>query len=109
MTLTIEVPPEVQSALAAKAAQLGVPLERYAAGVLQRDVESNGGARVNAERDNSLSDSQSEEDPNPIARALALRDELGPSIRAGTRRSDTPLDAAADLAILREERFADAS
>lgn len=105
MTLTIEVPPDVQSALEAKAARLGMPLERYAAGVLQRDVESNGDTRVNAERDHS----QSEEHPNPIARALALRDELAPSIRAGTRRADTPLNAVADLAALREERFADAS
>ncbi len=105
MTLTIEVPPEVQSALEAKAAQLGLPLERYAAGVLQRDVETNGDARLDAERDHL----SSEDHPNPIAHALALLDELTPSIRAGTRRSDTPLNAVADLAILREERFADAS
>ena len=41
MTLTIEVPAEVESALEAKAARLGVPMERYVAGVLRRDVESN--------------------------------------------------------------------
>jgi hypothetical protein len=44
MTLTIEVAADVESALAAKAARLGVPVERYAAGVLRRDVESNGHA-----------------------------------------------------------------
>lgn len=42
MTLTIEITPEVETAIAAKAARLGVPIERYAAGVLRRDVESNG-------------------------------------------------------------------
>jgi hypothetical protein len=42
MTLQIEVAPEVESALAAKAARLGVPVERYAAGVLRADVETNG-------------------------------------------------------------------
>lgn len=42
MSLLVELPPETESALAAKAARLGVPLERYAAAVLRRDVESNG-------------------------------------------------------------------
>ncbi len=45
MTLQIEVAPEVEQALEAKAARLGVPVERYAAGVLRADVESNGDAR----------------------------------------------------------------
>lgn len=40
MTLSIEIAPEVQSALTARAARLGVPVERYAAGVLRRDVEA---------------------------------------------------------------------
>ena len=40
MTLTIEVAPEVESRLQEKAARLGVPVERYAAGVLRRYVES---------------------------------------------------------------------
>ncbi len=42
MTLTIKIPPDVESALKARALRLGVPVERYAAGVLRRDVESNG-------------------------------------------------------------------
>ena len=41
MTLTIEIEPETQRAIEGKAARLGVPVERYAAGVLRRDVESN--------------------------------------------------------------------
>jgi hypothetical protein len=44
MTLTIEVAPETERALEAKAARLGVPVERYAAGVLRRDVEGDGSA-----------------------------------------------------------------
>ncbi len=41
MTLTLKIPKTVESALEAKAARLGVPVERYAAGVLRRDVENN--------------------------------------------------------------------
>jgi hypothetical protein len=41
MTLQLELPPETEAALEAKAQRLGVPIERYAAGVLRRDVESN--------------------------------------------------------------------
>ena len=40
MTLTIEIEPETQRALEGKARRLGVPVERYAAGVLRRDVEN---------------------------------------------------------------------
>ena len=40
MTLTIEIEPETQRAIEGKAARLGVPVERYAAGVLRRDVEN---------------------------------------------------------------------
>jgi hypothetical protein len=93
MTHTLDLPAELESGLEAKAARLGMPMERYIIGVLRREVEANGNG---ATREN-----------NPVARALALRDELAASIQAGTRRSDVPLDAAADLAILREERFAD--
>lgn len=52
MTLTIEIEPETQRAIEGKAARLGVPVERYAAGVLRRDVESdveNDEARQNAD------------------------------------------------------------
>ncbi len=41
MTLIIEIEPETQRAMEGKAARLGVPVERYAAGVLRRDVENN--------------------------------------------------------------------
>lgn len=42
MSLIIEAPREIEAALEAKAARLGVPVERYALGVLRRDVEGNG-------------------------------------------------------------------
>jgi len=50
MSLLIETPREIETALAAKAARLGVPVERYALGVLRRDVESNGGSTVESPR-----------------------------------------------------------
>jgi len=46
MTLQIEFPSEIEQALEAKAARLGVPVEHYAAGVLRRDVKSNGDTRT---------------------------------------------------------------
>jgi len=39
MTLTLEIPETVETALEAKAARLGVPVERYASDVLARDVQ----------------------------------------------------------------------
>ncbi len=45
MTLTLEIAPDVERALEAQAAQLGVPLDRYAVGVLQRQAENNGDTR----------------------------------------------------------------
>jgi hypothetical protein len=44
---------------------------------------------------------------NPLRDALALREELAPIIRAGTRNGGAPFDAAADVRAMREERFAD--
>jgi hypothetical protein len=43
MSLILELPAETEAALTAKAARLGVPLERYAVGVLRRDVEGRAG------------------------------------------------------------------
>jgi hypothetical protein len=42
MTRTLELPPELESGLEAKAARLGVPVEYYIIGVLRHDIESNG-------------------------------------------------------------------
>ena len=41
MSLLLDLPAETESALEAKAARLGMPLERYAMSVLRHDVESN--------------------------------------------------------------------
>ena len=38
MTLTIELPTDLERALTAQAADLGVPIEQYALGVLKRQV-----------------------------------------------------------------------
>ncbi len=92
MTLTLELDAREQAALEAKAARLGVPVERFALGVLRREVESDGDTRAR----------------RPLARALALRDELAATIHAGTMSNGAKLDAAADLTAMREERFADA-
>lgn len=43
MSLLLDLPAETEAALQAKAARLGVPVERYAAGVLRRDVENGNG------------------------------------------------------------------
>jgi hypothetical protein len=75
MTLTIEVPPETESALEAKAARLGVPVERYAAGVLRRDVESSGSGGF-----------------------MAMLAESAPRIAAGTLRPLTPDDISQAIA-----------
>jgi len=40
MTLTIELEPEEMQVLASRAARLGVPVERVASDVVQRDVKS---------------------------------------------------------------------
>ncbi len=42
MTLTLDLSEEITSGLEAKAARLGVPVERFAVGVLRREVEANG-------------------------------------------------------------------
>ena len=42
MTLTIELPPQKERILRAKAARLGVPIERYALDTLLRDAEEPG-------------------------------------------------------------------
>ncbi len=94
MTHTLELSPDVERALEAKARRRGVSLAAYL-----RDV---------AQRDAATPDAGDDAARNSIDRALALLEELTPIIQAGTRRADTPLDAAADLAALREERFADA-
>ena len=49
MKLELKIAPDVEQALEAKAQRLGVPVERYAAGVLRRDVESNGGPYESAQ------------------------------------------------------------
>jgi hypothetical protein len=85
MTLTIEVAPEVESRLQEKAARLGVPVERYAAGVLRRDVESNDDPRAPV-----------------IASRLAALGKLR-ELAAGTRAGWPPLS---DSAISRENIYA---
>jgi len=75
MTLTIEIEPETQRVIEGKAARLGVPVERYAAGVLRRDAESNE-PRV---LDKSLSDKRG-------AAFLALLEKARPIVAAGTLR-----------------------
>lgn len=74
MTLTIEIEPETQRAIEGKAARLGVPVERYAAGVLRRDVE-NSEPRVN----NRVPDKRG-------AAFMALLDKARPIVAAGTLR-----------------------
>ncbi len=49
MKLELEIAPDIEQALVAKAQRLGVPVERYAAGVLRRDVETNGGPYESAQ------------------------------------------------------------
>ncbi len=93
MTLTIEVAADVESVLAAKARRRGVSLAAYLRDVAQREAAT---------------PDASDEAHNSIGRALALLDELAPTIRAGTMNGGVQFDAAADLAALRDERFADA-
>jgi hypothetical protein len=93
MTLTLDLPAEITTGLEAKAARLGVPVERFAVGVLRREVETNGNGQA------EYSDAS-----HPITRARALRQELAAALRSP---GGAALDAAADLAALREERFAD--
>ena len=50
MKLELEIAPDVEQALKSKAQRLGVPVERYAAGVLRRDVETNGGPYESAQK-----------------------------------------------------------
>ena len=86
MSLIIEAPREVEAALIAKAARLGVPVERYALGVLRRDVESNG----------AQSTVESEAKPRGF---LALLDASAPRIAAGVLHpisSDAITQAIAD-------------
>lgn len=84
MTLTIEIAPETQRAIEGKARRLGVPVERYAAGVLRRDVE-NDEPRATTKQG---------------AAFLALLDKARPIIAAGTLRPITSesVNAAIDAA-----------
>ncbi len=75
MTLRLELPPETEAALEAKAQRLGVPIERYAAGVLRRDVESNAGGGF-----------------------MAMLAESAPRIAAGTLRPITSDDISQAIA-----------
>ncbi len=93
MTHSLDLSPELESGLEAKAARLGVPMERYIIGVLRREVESNGNGQA------EYSDAS-----HPITRARALRQELAAALRSP---GGAALDASADVAALREERFAD--
>ena len=95
MTLTIEVTPEVESALQAKAAQHGLSVEGYAAGVLERDA-------VSVETPETPQATAPQATDNPLAVALRLAKELGSTIKAGTRGV---MDAAADVEANREERM----
>lgn len=90
MILTLELPPELEERLEAKAQVHGQDVRTFALAVLQREAKS--GADLTST-------------PSPLAQALALSRELSPVIKAGTRQSDKPLDAAADLTALREERW----
>ena len=85
MTRTLDFPPELENRLQVLAAQNGTSVEAF----ILRAVEAAA-------------------EPNPLRDALALLDELSPTIRAGTSNGGAPLDAAAELNTLREERFADA-
>lgn len=51
MALTLELEPEVESALAAQAARLGVPVERYIAGVLHRQAQNKTGEEMAGTRE----------------------------------------------------------
>ncbi len=96
MTLTLDLSEEITTGLQAKAARLGVPVERFAVGVLRREVETNGQAEY--------SDASQARASHPITRARALRQELAAALRSP---GGAALDASADLAALREERFTD--
>jgi len=48
MTLTLDLPEEITTGLEAKAARLGVPVERFAVGVLRREVETGGNGAATA-------------------------------------------------------------
>jgi hypothetical protein len=88
MTLTIEIAPETQRAIEGKARRLGVPVERYAAGVLRRDVENEEPRVLNKQG----------------AAFLALLDKARPIVAAGTLRPLTSesVNAAIDTTRDRE-------
>ncbi len=94
MTLTLDVPAELESGLREAARREGVALDALALDALReraaRGINGNGAAH------------------NSIGRALALGDELAATSQAGTMNGGAKFDAAADLAALRAERFADA-
>jgi hypothetical protein len=92
MIVTIEVKPELAHRWKAIAEREGRALEAVAAQAAEAGTDAIESAQG-----------------NPIARALALLDELAPVIRAGTRNDGVPFDAAADVRAMREERFADAA
>jgi hypothetical protein len=91
MTLTIEIEPETQRAIEGKAARLGVPVERYAAGVLRRDVEND--------------EPRAKEKQG--AAFLALLNKARPIVAAGTLRPLTSesVNAAIDAARDRENQI----
>jgi hypothetical protein len=75
MSLLLELSADTERALEAKAARLGVPIERYAAGVLRRDVEGDGSGGF-----------------------LAMLADSAPRIAAGTLRPITPGDISQAIA-----------
>lgn len=87
MTLTLELSPELELQLQQEAHRHGMPAPEYALRLIEDlliPASSN----------------------NPLTAALDLSRELQPIIQAGTRG---PVDAAADLDALREERLNDLS
>ncbi|MDQ2688259.1 MAG: hypothetical protein M3Y28_10370 [Armatimonadota bacterium] len=97
MTMTIEMTPEVETGLERKARRCGQPLSDYVRDLLERDAETE--AEQIQAQPSALTGTEA---LSPLAVALALARELGPSVRAGTRR---PIIAADEIEANREERM----
>lgn len=92
MTLTIEIEPATQRALEGKAARLGVPVERYAAGVLRRDTQNNDAKRTATKQG---------------AAFLSLLEKARPIIAAGTLRTVTSGDITRAIDAARDRELFD--
>ncbi len=96
MTHTLDLPAELESGLEAKAARLGVPMERYIIGVLRHDVESSNGLARNGANGTTAQ-------PPTLAAWLERLNEAAPIIAAGTLKPIKSDDIARFIHEAREE------